>query len=40
MISIENLQLRIKGKGILKGIELHLQPVEINGLPGSNSAGK
>lgn len=40
MISIENLQLRIKGKEILNGIELHLQPGDIYGLLGPNGAGK
>ena len=40
MISIENMQLRIEGKEILKGIELHLQPGDIYGLLGPNGAGK
>jgi ABC-2 type transport system ATP-binding protein len=40
MISIENLQLRIEGREIIKGIDLHLQPGDIYGLLGPNGAGK
>ncbi len=40
MISIENLQLHIEGKEILKGVDLHLQPGDIYGLLGPNGAGK
>ncbi len=40
MIDIENLHLRIEGKEILKGIELHLRPGDIYGLLGPNGAGK
>lgn len=40
MIGIENLHLTIKGKEILKGIDLHLQPGDIYGLLGPNGAGK
>jgi ABC-2 type transport system ATP-binding protein len=40
MINIEKLQLRIEGKEILKGIDLHLQPGDIYGLLGPNGAGK
>jgi Fe-S cluster assembly ATP-binding protein len=40
MISIENLHLAIEGKVILKGIGLHLQPVDIYCLFGPNGAGR
>ncbi len=40
MISIEKLQLNIKGEEILKGVELHLHPGDIYGLLGPNGAGK
>jgi len=40
MINIDNLQLHIEGKEILKGIDLHLQPGDIYGLLGPNGAGK
>ncbi len=40
MIKTENLRLRIKGKDILKGINLHLEPGDIYGLLGPNGAGK
>jgi ABC-type multidrug transport system ATPase subunit len=40
MLSVENLQLHIEGKEILKGIDLHLQPGDIYGLLGPNGAGK
>jgi ABC-2 type transport system ATP-binding protein len=40
MLSIENLQLNIEGKEILKGIDLHLEPGDIYGLLGPNGAGK
>jgi ABC-2 type transport system ATP-binding protein len=40
MLRIENLQLRIEGKEILKDIDLHLQPGDIYGLLGPNGAGK
>ena len=38
MIAIENLQLSIKGKEILRGINLHLEPGDIYGLLGPNGA--
>jgi len=40
MIDIENLQLIIEGKEILKGIDMHLRPGDIYGLLGPNGAGK
>ena len=40
MIDIENLQLHIKGKEILRGVDLHLRPGDIYGLLGPNGAGK
>jgi len=40
MICIENLNLTIEGKEILKGIDLHLQPGDVYGLLGPNGAGK
>ena len=40
MIDIENLQLHIGDKEILKGIDLHLQAGDIYGLLGPNGAGK
>jgi ABC-2 type transport system ATP-binding protein len=40
MIRIEDLRLTIKGKEILKGIDLHLQPGDTYGLLGPNGAGK
>jgi ABC-2 type transport system ATP-binding protein len=40
MISIENLQLAIAGKEILKGIDLHLRLGDTYGLLGPNGAGK
>ena len=40
MISIENLHIEIRGKEILKGSDLHLQPGDVYGLLGPNGAGK
>jgi ABC-2 type transport system ATP-binding protein len=40
MINIENMQVSIEGKEILKEINLHLRPGDIYGLIGPNGAGK
>lgn len=40
MISIDKLFLNIKGKDILRAVDLHLQPGDIYGLLGPNGAGK
>ncbi len=40
MIDIDNLRLRIQGREILKGVDLHLRPGDIYGLLGPNGAGK
>ncbi len=40
MIKVENLQARINGQEILKGVELHLEPGDIYALLGPNGAGK
>ena len=40
MLCVEDLQLRINGREILQGIQLHLQPGDIYGLLGPNGAGK
>jgi ABC-2 type transport system ATP-binding protein len=40
MIDVENLQLRIDGREILRGVRMHLEPGDIYGLLGPNGAGK
>ncbi len=40
MLCVEDLQLRINGREVLQGIQLHLQPGDIYGLLGPNGAGK
>jgi ABC-2 type transport system ATP-binding protein len=40
MIDVSNLQVRIDGREILRGIRMHLEPGDIYGLLGPNGAGK
>jgi ABC-2 type transport system ATP-binding protein len=40
VIAVKNLRLAIKGKEVLKGIDLHLRPGDTYGLLGPNGAGK